>query len=73
MTVNTQLLDLPGTTKALIVENEDDSFTIILNSRLCYEVLKESYEHEIKHIENSDFEGFDVDVIEYISHEVNYG
>lgn len=60
--------DLPTTIKALTVKNEDDTYTIIVNSRLSYEQQHKSFQHEINHIVNCDFEKDCADIIEYNAH-----
>lgn len=67
--VNVRFLQLPCRVKAFTTKNEDDSYTIILNSRLNYEQQLKSYKHELDHIQNNDFDKEDVDVIEYYAHE----
>ena len=57
-------LDLPCRVKGICTENEDDSYTIILNSKLNYEQNVESYKHELSHISNNDFSKECVDKIE---------
>ena len=66
--VNVHLLPLPCRIKAVSTKNEDDSYTIILNSRLSHEQQIKSYKHELKHIKNGDFDKENVDIIEYIAH-----
>lgn len=36
-------------------EPDGDYYTIVLNSRLSYEQLRDTYLHEISHIDNDDF------------------
>ena len=62
--VNVQYLQLPCKIKAVSTKNNDDSYTVILNSKLSYEQHLESYIHELKHITNEDHEKYDVDLIE---------
>ena len=65
-----KLIDLPVTVKALVHRNDDDSYTIILNSRLCREQNVRSYLHELQHIDNADLESFEAaDSLEYKRHE----
>ena len=61
-------LDLPPRIKAVSTKNEDDSYTVILNSKLNHEQNIESYKHEIDHIENNDFCKECADCIEYHAH-----
>lgn len=51
ITTNVIYADMPPTIKAYTVNNNDDSFTIVLNSRLNREQHLKSYHHELTHIE----------------------
>ncbi len=63
------LKDMPTTVRAITVKNEDDSYTIIVNSKLNYEQQHISFEHEIHHIQNCDFEKVcEINDIEYEAH-----
>lgn len=66
--VNVKFLDLPPKIKAVATKNEDNTYTVILNSKLNYEQQLESYKHEIDHIKNNDFCKECVDHIEYQAH-----
>ena len=66
--INTILANLPVTIPAYVVENNDMSYTIVLNSRLSYERNVTSYLHGIKHIMKNDFEKDDVQEIETKAH-----
>lgn len=66
--VNCVMADMPAAIKAYTVLNSDDSYTIILNSRLNYEQHLKSYAHELFHIENGDYEKTNVDLIEFRAH-----
>ena len=50
------LVDLPHKIHGFSTKNDDDSFTILINSRLSNEMQIEAYNHEIAHITNSDFD-----------------
>lgn len=54
--VNCCMADLPTTIPAFVASNTDGSYTIILNARLSREQHLKSYEHEMKHILNGDYE-----------------
>ena len=56
MDTNVIYADLPASVKAYTVCCPDDTYTIVLNSRHSHEQLLASYQHELKHIENRDFE-----------------
>lgn len=67
--VNIKYFDMPATIKAYTVCNQDDTYTIILNSRLCYEQQLYSYYHEMRHIENGDYcKNSNADIIEMFAH-----
>ena len=48
-------LNLPYTVKGLARQNEDDSYTVLINARYSNEVQKETFLHEVGHIEDEDF------------------
>lgn len=67
--LNTVLCDLPTTIGGFVVHNQDDSCTVVLNSKLTWEDNMESYIHELKHLEEGDLESLlPADVIEKFSH-----
>jgi len=63
--------DMPfGLHSYVIRDSEDDSYTIVLNSKLCYEQNLISYEHELRHIKDGDYERkCKTDMIEIMRHE----
>ena len=63
------MMNLPTRIKAVSTENDDSSYTILINSKLNIEQQKQGYLHEMNHIKNNDFEKFNVDVIEYHAHD----
>ena len=71
--INTNIIyaDMPTTIKAYTMHCNDDTYTIVLNSRHCLEQLMKSYHHEMKHIENGDYDNQcnDVQLIEIFAHE----
>lgn len=67
--VNTVLADLPCSIAAYTIANADMSYTVVLNSRLNYERQLLAYHHELKHIENGDYDKrCSVDLIEFYAH-----
>ena len=48
-----------------------DGYTIYINDRLDRESMLRTYEHEMRHIKNGDFERSDVQIIEYEAHKNN--
>lgn len=67
--VNVYFVDFPNSKgRELVCLNEDDSFTILINSRLNHEAALEAFHHAMKHIQNDDFNKSDVQDIEYDAH-----
>ena len=67
--VNTILANLPNTIGAYTVANTDLSYTIVLNARLSYERQLLACHHEMKHIENGDYnKRCSADLIERYAH-----
>mgnify|MGYP006866776361 CR=1 FL=1 len=66
--VNTIEAALPTTIPAYVVANPDDTFTIVLNSRMTFERRMQSYWHELKHIQNGDYERHSADFLELRAH-----
>lgn len=64
--------DLPPRIKGMLVKtfDEEECYTVVLNSRLNYEQQRAAYEHELKHMKARDFDEVDrsVDEIEYVRH-----
>lgn len=67
-------VDLPPTIKGMIVkmfdyEYGDDTYTIVINSRLNAEQQQEAFLHELRHLQEGDFEGVQsVDALEFERH-----
>lgn len=60
---------MPTTIRSYVISNPDCSFTIVLNSKLSHEQNLLSYQHEIEHILNGDYEKkCDVGIIEFNAH-----
>lgn len=70
--VNVIYCDLPPRIKGMLVKtfDEEECYTVVINSRLNIEQQREAYEHELKHMKAKDFDEVDksVDEIEYIRH-----
>lgn len=63
------LVDLPHEVKGFTKKNKDGSYTIMINARLSSEMQIATYDHEIRHIENGDYDNkADVDLIEQQRH-----
>jgi hypothetical protein len=68
ITTNIVYADMPVTINAYTMHYNDDTYTIVLNSRHCLEQLIKAYHHEMKHIENGDYGKHckNVQVVEYL-------
>lgn len=68
--VNIQLMNFPNPGKEMVVKNEDDTYTILINARLTRESQIKAYEHAMRHIMNNDFSRDDTQEIEAVAHEI---
>ena len=67
--INTIYYNMPTTIRSYVIPNQDGSYAIVLNSKLSHEQNVKSYNHEIEHILNGDYEKkCDVDIIEFNAH-----
>lgn len=68
--INVAYADMPTTIRSYVVANLDGSYTVILNSKLSHEQNIISYNHEVDHILNGDYEKKcnNVDIIEFNAH-----
>lgn len=61
--------DMPCTIKSFVRENEDDSYTIVINARIGSIEQQKAFAHEMKHIIDCDLSAeLPVDEIETITH-----
>lgn len=64
-----RLIQFPNTkVKESVVENEDGSYTIFIESSLSREEQRKSFQHAMKHIMGDDFAKYDIDSIEFEAH-----
>lgn len=54
--VRVEFAELPTSIGGYVISDSDDFYTIILNSKLSHEQNMKSYEHELEHIFNGDFD-----------------
>lgn len=54
--VNVHLLDFSNYGKEMIVKNEDDTYTILINAKLSHDAQIAAYEHAMRHITRDDFD-----------------
>lgn len=67
--INTLIIDFPVTcVSEMVRQNEDGSYTILLNAKMSHERLQKAYLHALGHIKNNDFEKDNVQEIEYEAH-----
>lgn len=67
--INVVLVDLKVSSGyEIVTENEDGTFTILINSRQAHNKQMEAYLHALKHILNDDFRKDDVQLIESTAH-----
>lgn len=66
--INVQLIDMDTKIPEQIVKNQDDSYTIFLNSKLSHDEHLKSYSHALMHIRRNDFDKEDADSIENDAH-----
>lgn len=68
--INVKLIDFPAPGHEMVVENEDMSYTILINAHLSYEEQIKAYEHALKHITECDFRKDNVQIIEAHAHDI---
>lgn len=52
----------------MVVQNEDGSYTILINAKLSQDGQIKAYQHALNHINNEDFEKSDIQNIELHAH-----
>lgn len=72
--ITVKILDFPNAKgRGMVTQNEDGSYTILINARLSDTDQRKAYRHELRHIKNYDFEKFSVQQIEYDAHRKENG
>lgn len=67
--IGVYLVDLPHGIRGFTRRNEDGSYTMLINARLNSEMQVQTYDHEIQHIENGDYDGVkEINSLEYERH-----
>lgn len=66
--INCNLIDFPTKGREMVIPNEDDSYTVLINARLSDAGRMAAYEHAVKHIVGNDFEKEEVQRIESKAH-----
>ncbi|MDQ7095008.1 hypothetical protein REC12_15535 [Desulfosporosinus sp. PR] len=54
-----RLIDLPITVKGMTVTDGEGNYNVYLNNKLSQNTIIKTYIHELKHIENNDFESIE--------------
>lgn len=54
--IGVYLIDLPHGVRGFTKKNKDGSYTIMINARLSSDMQIATYDHEIRHIENGDYD-----------------
>lgn len=62
---------MPVGLRANVVENDDGSYTVLVNAKLSDEMQREKYQHELNHIVRKDFNNSNVNQIEFDAHGIN--
>lgn len=52
-----------------VLRNDDDSYTIFINSKLSHERQLSAYAHAMRHIQENDFEKDNANIIEELAHQ----
>lgn len=66
--VNTFLVNFPVPGNEMVVQNEDGTYTILINAKLSQDGQLKAYQHALSHINNKDFEKSDIQSIEFQAH-----
>ena len=66
--VNTFLVNFPVPGNEMVVQNEDGSYTILINAKLSQDGQIKAYQHALSHIQNEDFDKSDIQSIEFQAH-----
>lgn len=61
-------IDIDANWKESVIQNDDNTYSIFINARLSHQMQIEAYNHALKHIEEDDFDKFDVQNIEARAH-----
>lgn len=68
--VNVHLVNFQAPGREMVVPNEDDSYTILINAKLSQDEQLKAYQHALSHINHRDFEKQDIQSIEFQAHEL---
>lgn len=69
--IGVYLVDLPTAIRGFTVRNNDDSFSIFINAGMSDVMQRDTYDHEIEHINNHDFDSiYDINYLESLRHAI---
>lgn len=69
MTIDFQVFLLDNMkTNEVVTQNEDGTYSIFINNRLCEQKQIKSFNHAVSHIRKQDFEKEDIQTIEFNAH-----
>lgn len=68
LAVNVFLVNFPSHGNEMVVQNEDGSYTVLINAKLSQDGQLKAYQHALSHIANEDFEKSDIQNIEFQAH-----
>lgn len=69
--IGVYLVDLPTAIRGFTVRNNDDSFSIFINAGMSDVMQRDTYDHEIEHINNHDFDHiYDINYLESLRHAI---
>ena len=68
--VNTFLVNFPSPGNEMVVQNEDGTYTVLINAKLSQDGQFKAYQHALNHINNGDFEKSDIQSIEFQAHKL---
>lgn len=70
--VNCNIINFPNFGNEMVIQNEDGSYTVLINAKLSNIGRLNAYKHALKHIFENDFEKYDVQEIECEAHGMSY-
>lgn len=69
--VNVIVMDFPNTKdREIVTENDDGSYTIVINAKISHDEKLRAYQHAMRHINDEDFRKDNVQNIEVQAHEI---
>lgn len=69
--IYTNTMDMDTCVHAFVRQTPTDDYVIIINSRLSDQAQREAFRHEMRHIENNDFERADILGVQEVEYEAH--